>query len=243
MYKRLHFAIFGLMTCSIVIAQPSETFLKAFDPNPQNIYLFDHSNNIWSIGNYVYVTNLIGDAQGHRQVQILKIDVSTREIVKQISMSGPQIDIAFSGRGGFCLTANQNILLTGEWSDYVNTRMRTFIAKLDRDLNVVWINYYSDLFEFHVYGDAVAETPTGDILLYMTEGKPVSANEPWHVAEAWNRILKTDAIGNILLNKIIPDTFFQTVGYGHLSRMEDGNYLLSSQLVGKPTTKAILRGG
>ena len=87
------------MACSIVIAQPSETYLKAFDPNPQNMYLFDHSNNIWSIDNYVYVTNLVGDVAGNRVVQILKIDANTQEIVKRIDMQGPQIDIACSGRG------------------------------------------------------------------------------------------------------------------------------------------------
>ena len=230
--SRFFSALLGLFAYIGCIAQPSETYLKAFDPNPQNMYLFDHSNNIWNIGNYVYVTNLIGDAQGNRQVQILKINASTREIVKQIDLVGPQIDIACSGRGGYCLTNDQHILLTGEWRDYASTRMRTFIAKLDKDLNVTWINYYPGLFEFHVYGDAVAETPTGDILLYMTEGKPVSASEPWHSGEGWIRILKTDASGNVLLNKVIPDTFRQAVGYGHLSRMDDGNYLLSSQLVG-----------
>jgi len=229
--SRFFSALLGLFVYIGCIAQPLETYLKAFDPNPQNMYLFDHSANIWSIDNYIFLTNAYGEGL-HREAQIFKINADTREVIKVIKMVGPQVDFGFSIRGGYCLTSDKHILLTGEWRDYVNTRMRTFIAKLGKDLNVVWINYYPDLFEFHVYGDAVAETPTGDILLYMTEGKPVSASEPWHVAESWIRILKTDATGNVILNKIIPDTFFQTVGYGHLSRMEDDNYLLSSQLVG-----------
>jgi len=229
--SRFFSALLGLFVYIGCIAQPSETYLKAFDPNPQNMYLFDHSANIWSIDNYIFLTNAYGEGL-HREAQIFKINADTREVIKVIKMVGPQVDFGFSIRGGYCLTSDKHILLTGEWRDYVNTRMRTFIAKLGKDLNVVWINYYPDLFEFHVYGDAVAETPTGDILLYMTEGKPVSASEPWHVAESWIRILKTDATGNVLLNKIIPDTFRLAVGYGHLSRMDDGNYLLSSQLVG-----------
>jgi hypothetical protein len=215
------------------LAQPFDTYLKSFDPNPQFPYGYDNSNNIWSIDGYLYVTNLYADASGNnRQTQILKIDSNTREILKQINLEGPQIDIASSGRGGYCLTADNHILLTGEWRDYANTRMRTFIAKLDKDLNLVWINFYPSLFEYHVYGDAIAETPTGDIMLYMTEGKPVSQSDPWQSGESWIRILKTDAVGDVLFNKVVADTFFQTVGYGHLSRMEDSNYLLSSQLVG-----------
>ena len=229
---RFFFAAFGLVVRFGSIAQPSETFIKSFDPNPQFINGYDNSNNVWSIDNFVYVTNLYGNAEGYRKPQIIKIDPNTREIVKQIEMDGPQEDMAIAERGGFCLTSDQHILLTGEWADYTNTRMRTFIAKLDKDLEVVWINYYPDLFEFGVYGDAIAETPSGDILLYMTEGKPVSANEPWHIAESWTRIIKTDAIGNLLLNKVIPDTFFQTVGYGHLARTDEGNYLLTSIVIG-----------
>jgi len=232
MQIRVLFVLCLLLACAKVQAQPSETYLMAFDPNPQNMYLFDHSNNIWSIDNHIYVTNLIGDSAWNRVVQIFKIDASTREIVKQIELTGPQTDIACSGRGGYCLTSDQHILLTGEWRDYANTRMRTFLLKLDKDLNLVWINYYPDLFEFHVYGDAVAQTPAGDILLYLTEGKPSPTHGPWIVGEGWIRVIKTDSVGNLLFNKVIPDTFLQTVGYGHLSRMEDGNYLLSSQLVG-----------
>lgn len=231
MYRRLYFAILGLLACSVGIAQPSGTYLESINPNPQYWYNYDHSANIWTIDNHIYITNAYGEGLD-REAQIFKIDANTREIVKEIKMVGPQVDLIFSIRGGYCLTSDEHILLTGEWRDYVNTRMRTFLAKLDKDLNVVWVNYYPDLFEYHVYGDAVVETPTGDILLYMTEGKPSPVHGPWIVGEGWIRILKTDAMGGVLLNKIIPDTFKQAVGYGHLSRMEDGNYLLSSQLVG-----------
>ena len=229
---RVFFTAFGLLASLSISAQPSETFIKSFDTNPQNMFGYDNSNNIWSIDNYIYVTNLYGNAEGYRKPQIIKIDPNTRKIVKQIEMDGPQIDMAIAERGGYCLTADQHILLTGEWADFINTRMRTFIAKLDKDLEMVWINYYPDLFEFHVYGDGIAETPSGDIMLYLTEGKPLSPGEPWKNAEGWIRIIKTDSVGNLILNKIVPDTFFQTVGYGSLARAEDGNYLLTSMVIG-----------
>ena len=233
MAKRLFFKIISILLAANCLAQPYETYIKSFDPNPQFPYGYDNSSNIWSIDGYIYVTNLYGDSSGiNRQTQIFKIDANSKEIVKRINLPAPQMDIAGSGRGGYCITADKHILLTGEWRDYANTRMRTFIAKLDKDLNIDWINYYPDQFEFHAYGDAVAETPSGDILLYLTEGKPYTLTNPWVSGENVTRILKTDALGNVLFNKIVADTFFQTVGYGHLSRMVDGNYLLSSQLVG-----------
>jgi len=232
MSTRLFFFAVSLLACFSSIGQPSDTYIKSFDPNPHDMWLFDKGKNIWSIDNYVYVVNGYLNSQEDRIQQIFKIDASTREIVKQIELTGPQIDLVITWPGGYCITSDQHILLTGEWRDYTNTRMRTFIAKLDKDLNMVWINYYPDLFEFHVYGDAIAETPSGDILLYLTEGKPVSPSEPWHTAEGWIRIIKTDATGNLLLNKVIPDTFFQTVGYGHLARTDEGNYLLTSIVIG-----------
>jgi hypothetical protein len=193
------------------------------------MYQYDHSANIWNLGQYIYVTNLIADENYNRYSQIFKINSDTREIVNRIDLTGPQIDLACSGRGGYCLTFDQHILLTGEWRDYDNTRMRTFLMKLDKDLDLVWVNYFPDLFEYNAYGDAVAETPSGDILLYLSEGKSNSSN-PWISHEAWTRVVKTDADGNILLNKVIPDTFKQAIGYGHLSRMDDGGYLLSTQI-------------
>ncbi len=114
--------------------------------------------------------------------------------------------------GGYFLTTDEHILLTGEWRDYNNTRMRTFIAKLDKDLEIVWINYYPDLFEYHVYGEAIAETPSGDIMLYLTEGKSLPTGNPWQTAESWIRMVKTDALGNPIFSKIVQDTFSQTVG-------------------------------
>jgi hypothetical protein len=232
MVKRIYFVVISLLCFAKSLAQPFDTYLTTFDPNPQFPYGYDNSANIWSINDYIYVTNLFGDGIGNRQAQIFKINANSREIIKQVNLEGPQIDIATSGRGGYCITADKHILLTGEWRDYENARMRTFIAKFDKDLNLIWVNYYQDIFEFHAYGDAVAETPSGDIMLYLTEGIPFLPSEPWISGENLTRILKTNAQGNILFNKIIPDTVSQAVGYGHLSQMEDGNYLLSSQLVG-----------
>jgi len=63
----------------------------------------------------------------------------------------------------------------------------------------------------------------------LTQGKP-NGPSPWLNHEGWVSVVKTDADGNILLNKVIPDTFKQAIGYGHLSRMDDGGYLLSTQI-------------
>jgi hypothetical protein len=232
MFTKLLLVILPILICCKSIAQPDVTFIKSFDPNPQNMWVFDKGTNIWALGNYVYVINGYLNVHEDRILQIFKIDAETREIVKKIDMQGPQVDLAISERGGHCITSDDHILLTGEWRDYANILMRTFIIKIDKDLEVVWENYYPDLFEFHVYGDAIAETPSGDILLYLTEGKTLNPEHPWVTDESWVRILKVDALGNPILNKIIPDTFLQSVGYGHLARSTDGNYLLSSVVIG-----------
>ncbi len=214
----------------LALTQPVETFVQSIDPNPQN-NIADKATNIWSIGQNLYIVNGYINLQGKRSQQIIQIDANTRQIINQIGMEGPQGDIVISQSGGYYITANQDILLTGEWRDYVNTRMRTFIAKLDKDLEVLWINYYPDLLEFNAYGDAIAETPIGDILLYLIEGKP-TLNDPWTNSEGWVRVVKTDAAGNLLFNKIIPDTFSQSGGFGDLVRTDDGNYLLSTIVKG-----------
>ena len=232
MRTRLFIAILVILDCLRIAAQSSDTYLKTFDPNPSNMWVADKAANVWSIGSYIYLVNGYLNPNDARIQQIFKINVNTREIVKQIGLTGPEIDLAITEPAGYCLTADQHILLTGEWRDYINSRMRTFIAKLDQDLNVLWINYYPDLSDLNVYADAIAETPSGDILVYLTEGKPKSLQEPWINVESAIRIVKTDADGNLLFNKVIPDTLKQTVGYGHLSRTDDDHYLLSSVVVG-----------
>jgi hypothetical protein len=232
MSSRFFLVTVVMLGCFQIAAQSSETYLKTFDPNPQYEYVYDNSGNIWSIGHFIYVTNAFGVGL-HREAQIVKINADTKEIVKVVKMEGPQVDLLFSMRGGgYCLTSDNNILLTGEWRDYDHSRMRTFIAKMDPDLNLVWINYYPDLSDLHVYADAIAETPSGDILLYVTEGKPKSIEEPWFAVEGEIRIIKTDSIGNLIFNKVIPDTFLQSIGYGHLTPTEDGHYLLTSNVIG-----------
>jgi len=215
----------------LTLAQPVETFAQSIDPNPQNNSINDKGKNIWSIENHLYIVNGYINLNGKRSQQIIQIDANTRQIVKQIGIEGPQGDISISGPGGYCITADHHILLTGEWWDYIHSRIRTFIAKLDEDLGIAWINYYPDLTELNAYGDAITETPSGDILLYFIEGKP-TLNEPWLNSESWVRVVKTDAAGNLLFNKIIPDTFSQTRGFGDLVRTEDGNYLLSTMVKG-----------
>jgi hypothetical protein len=225
--------LFGLIFALAGKAQPGDTFVKSFDPNPQNMFIADKATNVWSIDNYIYVVTGYIKPQGGRRQQLFKIDASTLEIEKTIEMDGPQGDIAITEfGGGYFLTSDNHILLTGEWRDYSNTKKRTFIAKLDKDLEVVWINYYPDLFEYHVFGEAIAEMPSGDIMFYLTEGKSLPTGDPWQTVESWIRIIKTDALGNPIFNKVVPDTFAQTVGYGHMSRAEDGTYLVSSQVIG-----------
>ncbi len=126
-------------------AQPGETFITSFDPNPQNMFQADKGTNIWSIGNYIYLTNGYVNAQGGGSQQIFKINASTREIVKQIVLEGPKGDIRFAERGGYWITSDNYILITGQWHDYAMGVTRAMLTKF----NVLKLQRY-DLFAVHI---------------------------------------------------------------------------------------------
>lgn len=214
---------------NLAIKPLCQTFIQSIDPNPAQEYQADKGYRIWSIDSFLYVLNGYVHINGYRALDIFKINIENREIVNRIAIQGPQEDMAISD---YWITPDQHILITGEWRDYDALRMRTFIAKLDKDLEIVWINYYPDLSDGHLYGDALAQTATGDILLYLIEGEADLSGNPWWSVSSKIRIVKTDAFGDVIFNKIIPDTFQRSSGHGHLAPTEDGNFLLSSQVKG-----------
>jgi len=207
----------------VASGQPTETFIKSFDPNPQSMFQADKGTNIWSIGNYVYVTNGYINAQGGGSQQIFKINADTREIVKQIAIEGPQGDLGFSERGGFWISSDQHILITGQWYDYNAGVTRAVLTKLNKDLDIIWTNYFTDIPNMGLYGDGVTETEDGNYLIYLTE-----ALDPVPHTMAQIRIIKTDTSGNLLFSKILVDTFDVSAGYGDITPTDNGNYLLSS---------------
>lgn len=155
-----HLSLFLFLTTAHLLAQPV-TFLKVFDPNPQFSNVFDKRKNLWSIGENIFIDNGYLNLNNDRVDQIFKIHANSREIVKQITIDGPQGDLAISSEGGYCITSDNHVLITGEWKDYVNTRMGTFLAKLDSNLHQVWIKFFPELPLSRYYGDGVAETVIG----------------------------------------------------------------------------------
>jgi len=228
--KTLYLALifFSLIT-SFLSAQTNGTFIESIDPNSEEEYQTDKGYRIWSIDSFLYVLNGYINLNGYRALDIFKINIENRETINRIAIDGPQEDMAISD---YWITPDQHILITGEWRDYDALRMRTFIAKLDKNLEIIWINYYPDLSDGHLYGDALAQTATGDILLYLTEGEPEPGGNPWVTVSSRPRIVKTDPLGSLIFNKIIPDTFQQSFGYGHLAPTDDGNFLMSSTVLG-----------
>ena len=205
-------------------AQTTESFMQVIDPNLVNMFQADKGDNIFNIGKYIYLVNgFVKNDDGDRKQDIFKIDADTREIVKRIAMEGPQGDIAIADRGGYWVTSDGFILLTGEWRNYSAGRMCTFLAKLNQDLETVWINYYPDLTTTYLYGEGVAETEEGYYLLYTGEGLDAFPHAKGEIT-----IIKTDTAGAVLFNKMLTDTFAQTVGYGDITPTDDGNFLVSS---------------
>ena len=215
--------ILSVLFGPFVYAQPPETFITSFDPNPDNMFQVDKGKAIWSMDHFVYVINGFVKEEGGRKDQIFKIDANTRQIVKVIEFEGPQGDIVITANA---ITSDNYILLTGEWLDYsAGFTMRMFLAKLTPDLETVWIQYYPDLMITFLYSEGVAETEAGDYLIYLAEGYGPPPHDHSEL-----RVIKTDTSGTILFNKVLTDTFNVTYGHADLTPSADGNFYVSSKV-------------
>lgn len=214
-------ALLVSLICSLD-AQTEFTYFHTFDPNPDYPNIADKAANIWSIGNYLYLDNGFYNNDGERTQQIIKIDATTKIVEKIITLDSPFNNIGLSERGGYCLTADGFILVTGEWYSDSLSVMQMFLAKYDADLELQWINYFPGLTTRNVFADAVAETTAGTYMVYYTQRTSVNPTI------SSTRILTTDTSGNLLFTKIIPDPFLYVRGYGSLVNTDDGNLLLTS---------------
>jgi hypothetical protein len=223
--RTLALFIFTAFVRLVASAQPGSTFITSFDPNPQNMFQADKGKAIWSIGKYVYVINgFVKNGNGDRKNQVFMIEADTRQIVKEIEFDGPQGDMAITA---YWITSDGYILLSGEWRDKAaNFTMRMFLAKLNPDLEIVWINYYPDLSANYLYSEGITETANGNYFLYLAEAP---APEPHPTSEL--SVIKTDTSGNILMYKMLTDTFTQTAGYGDITPTDDGFFLISSYAI------------
>lgn len=214
--------IFTILIGFVASAQPNETFITSFDPNPLNKFQADKGYSIWSIGKYVYVlSGFVNYDLGGRKNQIFMVDADTRQVVEQIEFEGPQGDMAVTA---YWVTSDQHILLTGEWLDKNSAfTMRMFLAKLTPNLEIVWINYYPDLTANYLYSEGIAETEEGDYIIYLMDAPPPAPHTKGEL-----RVIKTDTSGTVLLSKMLVDTFTLTVGYGDLTPIDDSHFLISS---------------
>ncbi|MBK7344092.1 MAG: hypothetical protein IPJ06_13995 [Saprospiraceae bacterium] len=142
---------------------------------------------------------------------------------EQIAINGPQGDISISQ--GVKSTDN-GLLYTGEWVDYNQGLMRTFLVKYDTALNVLWMNTFPELEDPDrvYYGTDICMTKEGEILSYGSCGVYDQSKQIASVAY----ILKTDSLGKLLWYKELDDDFIETLAYGNLTPTSDGNYLFST---------------
>ena len=77
---RQFFTIFLTIALSFdLFSQNTTTFIRTFDPNPQNEYIYDKASRIWSLSNYLYIVwGFIADNHGNRNMQILKVNINTK---------------------------------------------------------------------------------------------------------------------------------------------------------------------
>jgi hypothetical protein len=124
------------------------------------------------------------------------------------------------------VTSDGSIVFTGEWLDYTTFLMRTFIAKYNTDLELEWMNLFPELdslgIKFYAYG--ISETNDGDFLIVQSLDDP--SKGPWDRQSLG--IIKTDAHGELIFNKILPDTFDTMAGYGNLTATDDGHFIITA---------------
>jgi hypothetical protein len=204
-------------------SQELETWFQSIDPNPADEFQTDLGKFILAHGNNLYLVNgYFADANYNRMDDIICVNAQTKEVVKQITLSGPQIDIALTD---IVLTKDNHLLFTGEWRDIEsgNYRMKFFIAKYTLDLEAVWTNFYPDFGSNYYYSDGIVEMTDGNILLSVVDSEHPS---PTNAAEL--RLIKTDAVGNYLSTRLLEDTLTYTGGRGSITVTADSNYFVSS---------------
>lgn len=213
----------------IVNTTNGQHYIHSIDPNPENIFQADKGKNIWAVDSFLYINNGIVQTSGGRLNHIIKINANTKIIESIFNLSGPHDDIAIPQHGAYTLTSDgRHVMVTGEWYDYDHGLMRLFLGKLDEDLKVVWINYFPDLSDKHVWAYGVAETLEGEYMVCFTQDVLRDPNTQFIIDL---HVLKTDSEGNLLMNVMLPDTFLSIGSWGNINRTADGAILVNGSTV------------
>lgn len=206
------------------LAQTVENYYSTFDPHlSSSIPFADRGDIIFETGPYLIIGSGYLDFQNKRVTNLLKIDMENFEVVDSTEVSGPQGDQNFlAGMAG----SDGYLYFTGEWGDYTVQRMRMFLAKYTTDLELVWINYFPEMDDpdFSYYAYDLCQAHDGDIMMIYNRQDFVT--DPRALLDT--RILRSDTAGNVVFNKLLPDTLWLSQGNGNISTVANQNYLVTT---------------
>jgi hypothetical protein len=197
--------------------------MYSFDPDSTQMYRADKAQNIWAVDSFLYINNGLLNSFLDRYDELYKFNSNTKSILDTIVLEGPQGDFALPQGGAYYVTEDNDVLLTGEWYDFIEERMKVFLIKLDQDLNIEWAKYYHNISEFNLYANALSQTTDGNIMIYASE---VVAESPSPQLVDLH-LIKTDPNGEIIWTKSIPDTFRVFAGNGDIVRVTNGGFLIT----------------
>lgn len=201
-----------------------QSIIKTFDPHAASGVPFaDRGDIIFEAGQHLFIGSGHLDFQDKRVTNLLKIDLEDFLVVDSVECKGPQGDQNFvagmAGDDGY-------LYFTGEWGDYTINRVRMFLAKYTTDLELVWINYFPELDDpdLAYYAYDLCQADDGGIMVVYNRQDFVT--DPRALLDT--RILKSDTAGNVIFNKLLPDTLWLSQGNGNISTLDGRTYLVTT---------------
>ncbi len=205
------FLILSWASADLLLGQ-EPLFLHVYDPNPGNAFEADKGTNIILQDSSFYLGGGFINVFGGRSIQLLKLDPNGG-VQKQAVLESATNDLILSEGGGWAFTTDGNILIAGESLDNTGNYMRSTMAKITPDLDTIWIRYFGNTGHKN-FGFSVWETPDQHYMLFSTRQSAPG--------EQSTRLILTDTAGQLIWDKILPDSFDQTWN-GNLRPTPDGN--------------------
>lgn len=220
--------IFSFIFISVIWlnAQNESTFFGSFDPhiNGLDLPIADRGNIIFELKEHLLIRNgYVHPFTNKRVTNLLLIDKKTYEVVSQVEVIGPQGDMIMTAG---TVLSDGKMVFTGEWLDSTTLLMHTFIAKYNLDLQLEWINLFPefDSLQIKYFSFGICETSEGDFLIGLTQ---TDSSLPTYDQQSLG-LIKTDANGELIFNKVFLDTFDAMLGYGNLTPTDDDHFIISA---------------
>lgn len=216
------FAFFLLFQCAL-LAQP-QTYFKAFDPNPENVFWTKQGAQVFQHDSfyYVLVRILTGD-----QSKCCFVKLDTQGEIVQIQSFNVGLDDLSLVSGYF--THDGYFLFSGYRTSYDTGINHAVLIKMDMELNLNWMREFSNPVNdnSNLFGGSVIETDDQQSYLFY------AGNNNDHL------LFRTDLNGILVCTSSLADNLypFSNVSF---TKTLDGNLLIPGRLAVDTTAYQII---